>query len=158
MGRPGEPRSRINARERAARRAKAEVKAPRRMPRPEEEEIAEAVDNTLDGQHLSPLGIYLKVVAKVSLGAFARAMGVHQKTISEWATGKGMPLLPAAYEIERLTKGVVPVESWLGLPQAKAMIAKMRAQQPRVVAGATQRFVAPGGFASDTEFKKGKKR
>ncbi len=141
-------------RERAARKAKLEVKAPRHMPRPTEEEVGEP-SAELSAQHLSPLGIYLKNVAKVSIGAFSRAMGVHEKTVSEWATGKGMPLLPAAYEIERLTKGVVPMEAWLGLPQAKAMLAKMRATQP---VASRARHLGPGGFASDTEPKVKRKK
>lgn len=133
-----------------------DVKAPARMPRPAASEVGEP-EGDLDSAHLSPLGIYLKNVAKISLGAFSRAIGVSQKTVSEWATGKGMPQLVAAYEIERLTKGVVPMESWLGLPQAKSLMAELRSKQPEGLAK-QKSYIPAGGFAAPPEkVNKGKK-
>src|SRR6476659_7230127 len=77
----------------------------------------------------SPLGIYLRKTSKISITAFARALGVPVKTAQDWSYGVSLPTLPAAWEIERLTKGAVPMEAWLALPKAKEMLARWREHQ-----------------------------
>jgi hypothetical protein len=130
---------------RAERAKKKRAEAPKGMPRPRPEEVGEPLSAPAEG-FKSPLGIYLKMNG-LSLTSFVRAIGVEYRTAMEWTRGESLPTLPAAFEIEKITKGAVPMEAWLGLPQAKTFLARMRAKQTPDV----QRHVSvnpPGGFAS----------
>lgn len=125
-------------------------RAPVKMPRPSEKEIGKPPElEPKSAGFLSPLGIYLKA-NKISKTAFSRALGIAHKTTLELCSGKTMPSLVMAFEIERVTKGVVPAEVWLGLPEAKAKLAKMRQKQPEGVRN-QPRVLEAGGFASPQE-------
>lgn len=127
------------------------IKAPKHMPRPSEDEVG-GPSGEQDPMHLSPLGIYMKGNG-ISKTAFSKAMGIAHKTTLELCSGKTMPGLVMAWEIERVTKGVVPMEAWLAMPQAKKMIASMREKQPDDVKRIQPKLDA-GGFASPQEKSK----
>ncbi len=101
---------------------------------------------SLGNDSKTPLGVYLKMNG-LSQSAFARAMGVPMRTLVQWAIGKNLPSIPAAYEIERLTKGAVPMESWLSLPACKLLIARWRSFQPEKVRRMKPEL-DPAGYAS----------
>ena len=80
----------------------------------------------------SPLGVYMKACG-ISTELFARGVGLSPRGVDLIATGRSLPTLPVAYEIERVTKGVVAIESWFGLPQAKEILLAMRQKQPEAI-------------------------
>lgn len=97
------------------------------------------------------MGVYLES-NKISVSSFARALGCDTKTASSWAKGESIPSLAAAYEIERVCKGVVPMESWLALPGARKFLADVRAKQEEGVRQFKQEVGnAAGGFAMQDE-------
>lgn len=85
-----------------------------------------------DRRDASPLGVYMKTCG-ISTELFAKAINLSPRGVDLLATGRSLPTLPVAYEIERITKGVVPLESWFGLPQAKEILQRMRAGQPEAI-------------------------
>jgi len=93
----------------------------------------------------SPLAAYLKV-SGVSTTALSKVLGVEYKTFMAWRDGKVVPSIAAAFEIERLSKGAVPMESWLALPKARTELLKYRENQPEELKRMPNRN-APGGFA-----------
>ena len=121
-----------------------ETKAPHKLPVPLPESVVPRNPKLPDGS-ASPLGVYLKLNT-LSTAAFSRAMGCPLRTIQQWVSGQSLPSLPAAYEIERMTKGVVPMEAWLAHPGAKSMIAEWRSYQPEGLRGTVNTLDA-GGFA-----------
>lgn len=80
----------------------------------------------------SPLGVYL-ITTGMSVKSIARAVGVKFITAQQWAYGEAMPTIPYAFEIERVTKGAVVIEAWLGMPKAKITLARIREAQPEEV-------------------------
>jgi len=92
---------------------------------------------------ISPLGIYLKQ-NKVSLGCFARAIGMPHKTVAQYARGVVVPVLAAAFEIERLTKGAVPMETWLALSLCRSQLHRWRERQPESSASDKSELDAAG--------------
>ena len=84
------------------------------------------------GGYESPLRVYLKLNS-VSEQSFARALGVVLRTVQLLAKGETLPTLPVAYEIERITKGVVPIEAWLGVDRGLKMLGELREKQPEGV-------------------------
>lgn len=131
----------------------AKAKAPRRMPRPEREDLPRApAGNVDDKRTLSPLGMYFKL-NNISTTAFAKGIGLAHKTVLELRDGKTVPLLEVAYEIERVTKGVVPMEAWLGTAKSKAKLAAIRAKQPEAIKH-MKPVREPGGFAQPTKVKR----
>lgn len=101
------------------------------MPRPKPKELPK-LDPRMESGARSPLGIYLGSNG-ITNGALARALGMPVRAVQDWAFGASVPSLTAAYEIERVTKGVVPMEAWLGMPQAKKLLATWRAHQTKEV-------------------------
>lgn len=91
-----------------------------------------AVGEKNDPRRNSPLGVYM-LQNKLSERLMCRALGLSLKSVQDLAQGKSLPTLPVAWEIERITKGVVPMESWLGMPRAQALIRNMRAGQPEPI-------------------------
>lgn len=96
-------------------------------------EELEGQDVKIDPGTKSPLGIYLRLNG-ISATSFARAMGVAYRTVDQWVNGSVELSLAAAYEIERLTKGIVCMEMWLALPKVKAQLATWRSYQPEELA------------------------
>lgn len=125
---------------------KGAPKVPASIPGVEDKNLQSVPSDKMPKAHLSPLGIYLKQ-AGLTVSAFAKAGGWAIATVQQWATGENVPNLPAAFELERVTKGVIPMESWLALPQAKAMFARWRASQ----VGDYRMSISPGGFAMTEE-------
>lgn len=124
---------------------------PRMMPRQRARDIGDMPTDTEPGGVETALASYLKS-SKISNGAFSRAIGVSEQAVAGWRLGEDVPSLAVAYEIERITKGVVPMESWLALPSAKARLAEMRRKQPVMV-----QKIKPGpagGFAAPAEVKR----
>lgn len=78
------------------------------------------------------LGAYMEQTG-ITVHGFAVALGVSDRDIVKWRSGEHLPALVMAYEIERVTRGVVPLESWLGLPQAVRERDRMRSKQPEGV-------------------------
>lgn len=106
-----------------------------RKPRPAPEDVAEdmpSTDDEVNKDTRSPLGIYLRING-ISTATFAKAMGAPWRSVQQWAKGAVVPHLAYCYEIERITKGVVPMEAWLGIPTCKEYIAKIRAYQPESI-------------------------
>lgn len=93
----------------------------------------------------SPLALYLSV-NNCSQRWMSRALGVSLETIQRLCAGDRLPTLPMAYEIERVTKGVVPTEVWMGTVIAKEQLVQMRAKQPEGIKSIppTLMAVAPG--------------
>lgn len=115
------------------------------MPRPTDEELGEAP--TEGGTYKTPLALYLEMNG-ISQNAFARASGFSFQSVMDWVRGARMPTLAAAYEIERISKGVVPMEAWLASPSNKSMLSRIRGRQPEEI-----RYRKPvlkaGGFARE---------
>ncbi len=124
---------------------KTKLKGPVTMPRPEVNlpEVTPEVD--------SPLGLYLKLNG-VTEAAFARAMGGVHTSVKTWADGSSVPSLVAAYEIERVTKGAVPMEAWLGMARAKEGLKSFRLKQPAEVRKMPS-VLEGGGFSSKKRTK-----
>ncbi len=83
----------------------------------------------LDPHLKSPLGLYLKQ-NRLSEVSMARALGLARLAVQKLTRGESLPSLPVAFEIERITKGVVPIEAWLGMPRALEAVRGLRAKQP----------------------------
>jgi len=99
----------------------------------------------------SPLGIYL-TTNKISLSSFSRALGSDIKSVTGWARGETVPTLACAWEIERVSKGVVPMESWLALPAARSFLAVMHSRQSDEIRKLKQEVGGSGGgFAEGGE-------
>lgn len=60
---------------------------------------------------------------------FADAVGVTIHTVVGWYNGTFYPLLPQAFEIERLTRGMLPMEAWLGMRKAVLELFELRGKQ-----------------------------
>lgn len=119
--------------------------APRQSPEPAN--LEPPGEDTITAKFETPLSIYLRV-GGISQSAFARAMGVGQKSVADWSQGSAFPSLTAAYEMERISKGVIPMEAWMGHPQARSQVARWRTEQP----GFEDPPVVPaGGYASPTK-------
>lgn len=56
---------------------------------------------------------------------FANRVGVVRRTVDWWADGRVIPTLVAAFRIEQVTEGAVPVASWLGLDIGRALWEQM---------------------------------
>jgi len=81
-----------------------------------------------DGQNTavrSPLDGYLRA-SGVSLSLLARVSGINPASLVKYRRGERVPGLVAAYALERATKGVISMESWLGLPAARAELSRMQ--------------------------------
>ena len=76
----------------------------------------------------SPLSEYLQLNA-VDEKVFAEQLGVNVSVVRNWTKAGRLPTLPFLYEVERLTSGAVPIESWVAHPESAAYIAKMRAKR-----------------------------
>lgn len=50
----------------------------------------------------------------------ARTVGSSQRSVKYWAQGQSIPSLLFAFKIEQVSKGKVPVASWLGTALARA--------------------------------------
>lgn len=108
----------------------------------------------IDPNTKSPLGLYLKLNG-LSLNGFCRAMGCDYRSVQAWANGSQEPSIPYALEIERITKGVVAIETWAGLPSVTEKIAQIRAKQEDGVQRIRNEN-EPGGFAQPMKaLKKG---
>ena len=118
---------------------------PRKIPLPVDMSLPEEVRQTQDPRSFSPLGVYLRM-NNISDTAMARAVGTNFNTIVLLATGKQSPSLALAYEMERITKGCIPMEAWLAVPRAKKRMAELRGKQPTAVRE-IKSVVPPGGYA-----------
>ena len=116
--------------------------APKPKPRPELDETPPDDTRSLrvEGPSPSPLHAYLKANS-LSLRSFTRAMGVDPHHVQRWYDGIACPSLPAALEIERITKGVIAAEMWMALPCAKRVLTRFRSRQPAPIRGPT--FIDP---------------
>lgn len=132
----------------------AEVKVPR-VPRPLSGQVGEPDTAATDDRTLSPLGMYMKL-GNISSTMMAKALGTSHKMVLEWKRGT-IPELVMAYEIERVTKGAVPMESWLGMAKAKARMAAIRKKQPEEIQK-LQPVREPGGFAEPPKVKRSVKK
>lgn len=103
----------------------------------------------------SPLGHYFRVTG-LTAWAFSRAMGANARSVEDWTAARTVPPVIAALEIERLTKGVVPVEAWASLPQCRSQLAVWREHQPEAVRN-QGRVLEPGGFAQPPRPANGKR-
>ncbi len=124
------------------------------MPRPQnpyETAPEDEPGSPLRSGHVTPLGLYLRQNS-ISLGAFSRAIGMPHKTVQAYALQGACPHLAAAAEIERLTKGAVPMEAWLGLPVCKTHVLRWRSKQPESSASARSNVDA-GGFAQGAQLE-----
>lgn len=71
----------------------------------------------------------------VSKDTLAINIGVNHMSIDKWRKGQCTPDLVAAFLIERITKGAVPVSSWLAYPAARAVFQKLEAKRKSRQAG-----------------------
>lgn len=101
------------------------------------------------------LAQYLNV-SHVSKRSMARALGVGVATCDNWIQGTVQPSIAAAYEIERITKGCVPIEAWLACPSAKRTLAEMRRKQPDALREKAPEHEVGGGFAKPTSLQDSK--
>jgi len=60
---------------------------------------------------MTNLASYLRA-ARLTQGAFASMLNVSQPTVNRWIKGQSRPTWDKAAEIERATKGAVPVSAW----------------------------------------------
>lgn len=67
--------------------------------------------------------------------ALAVAIGVNHQTITNWRNGQVYPGLVEAFLLERLSKGKVPVATWLGVPPAIARFQQLEAKRKSRQAG-----------------------
>lgn len=77
----------------------------------------------------TPLAAWLNANG-MTMREFGRRIGIPHSKLSGIVDGKAMPSLIVSYEVERLTQGEVPMESWLGMTWAKKVMAELRANQP----------------------------
>lgn len=61
----------------------------------------------------------------MSLTAFSRLIGCSRQAVQYWASGRVLPELAAALLIENVTRGYVPVSSWLGTAVGRAHWARL---------------------------------
>lgn len=80
----------------------------------------------------SPLAAYLGATG-ISFRSFARALGTSDAAVRDWAEGRSIPSLATVYLIEVVTKGVVTMDSWMGMPALKAEIAARLVKMPDAV-------------------------
>jgi transcriptional regulator with XRE-family HTH domain len=120
---------------------------PFKMPRPKDVDVPKEDAKV---EHYSPLAQYLKLNG-ISLSSFTRALGVDFKTIQELHSGASVPGLATAYEIERLTKGVVPMEAWLIVPKARASLKRFRERSELKTERELKDMPRAGGFAAPME-------
>lgn len=78
----------------------------------------------------SPLAFWLDANG-MTMREFSRRIGIPHSKLSGIIDGRALPGVIVAYEVERLTKGEVAIESWLGVDIAKSTIAGLRAGQPK---------------------------
>lgn len=78
----------------------------------------------------SPLAVWLDANG-ITMREFGRRIGINHSKLSGIIDGRALPGLIVAYEIDRLTQGEVPMESWLGVHIAKEAMGGLRTQQPR---------------------------
>lgn len=78
----------------------------------------------------TPLAAWLNANG-MTMREFGRRIGIPHSKFSGLVDGHATPALVVAYEIERLTQGEVPIESWLGITIAKTAMTKLRMLQPR---------------------------
>lgn len=80
--------------------------------------------------HRSLLGIWLNRVGMTSR-EFMRRLGNNSTSLmSGMLDGRTAPTLVIAYEIDRLTEGGVPMESWMSAKQSRDALSLMRSRQP----------------------------
>ncbi len=75
----------------------------------------------------NPLTLWM-IGQDLALPDFAALLGVPPQTVRAWtrASKPALPELPFAYEIERVTRGIVPMEAWLAHPDAIEQVTTMR--------------------------------
>lgn len=57
--------------------------------------------------------------------SLAEAAGLDRQTLQHVADGKQLPSLLAAFRLDAVTQGAVPVASWLGTDLARSLWAQM---------------------------------
>lgn len=77
----------------------------------------------------TPLAVWLNANG-MTMREFGRRIGIPHSKLSGIIDGRAMPSILVAYEMERLTQGEVPIESWLGITFARGRMAALRAAQP----------------------------
>lgn len=80
-------------------------------------------------EHVTPLGVYLASL-DMTVKEFAEKVGIAESTMADWMYGKSMPDLVSAFELERLTRCSIPMESWLATPRAVVQLRAMSRKQP----------------------------
>jgi len=80
--------------------------------------------------HRSLLAVWLNRVGMTSR-EFKRRLGDNSASrLSDLLCGNLVPGLAMAYEIERITEGGVPMESWMSSRMARKVLKTMRDRQP----------------------------
>lgn len=74
----------------------------------------------------TPLNEWL-LVSGVSIGELARGCGVERNTVKAWKRGTALPSLVCAVLLQQVTKGGVPVASWMGTELARQELAVRKA-------------------------------
>lgn len=60
-----------------------------------------------------------------SMAVLARELGVNYYTVKRWCRGSHLPTIARAFAIDRLTRGAVPLESWLDTKLGQAEMANV---------------------------------
>ena len=71
----------------------------------------------------------------VSKDAVAINLGVNHESVTNYRWGRSCPGLVQAFLIERMSKGKVPVASWLGIPPAVALFQQLEMKRKSRQAG-----------------------
>jgi len=69
----------------------------------------------------------------ISLAEFGRLVGCSPQTVQYWATGRVIPELPAAFMVEAVTGGGVPVSAWLSTEMGRMAWKRLEINQRRSV-------------------------
>lgn len=76
----------------------------------------------------------------------AIALGCNHEAVNQWRFGQVVPGLVQAFLLERLSKGAIPVSSWLAVPPALAKFQMFEAKRKSRQAGHYNANIKTGGI------------